>query len=129
MRFVGGTGSDLMKPPFLGFDLMSSDGGTGHVGFIFHKQPEMERAIRDAVSQNECSGLRPNSNLVSTTEEGNTVTAEYTDCEGVTRQIRAPFLVGADGKTGYVRKRYLEPRGIVMERCEGYVPCSPHGLG
>ena len=110
-----------MKPRFVAFDLTSSDGGTGDVGFIFHKQPELERAIRDAISQSLCSELRPKSSLVSIKEEGNMVKADYIDQDGLTRQIRAPFLVGADGKTGYVRKRYLEPKGIVMERCEGYV--------
>ena len=125
MRFVGGTESDLMKSPFLGFDLMSSDGGSGHVGFIFHKQPELERAVRDAISTTPCSDLRPKSLLVSVAQEGSTVKADYIDRQGLTRQIRAPFLVGADGKTGYVRKRYLEPRGISLERCKGCVLCLP----
>jgi hypothetical protein len=122
MRFVPGTASDLMTPPFLGFDLTSSDGGTGHVHIIFHKQPELERSIRDAIILSPCSELRCNTLLTSITEDDNSVTAEYTNQSGSIKRIRAPFLVGADGKTGYVRKRYLEPKGVLMERCEGYVP-------
>ena len=121
MRFVPGTAPNLMTPPFLGFDLTSSDGGTGHVHIIFHKQPELERSIRDAILLTSCSELRPNKLLTSITEDDSNVTVEYTDQSGSISRIRAPFLVGADGKTGYVRKRYLEPKGILMERCEGYL--------
>lgn len=110
-----------MKPPFLSFDLTSSDGGTGHVGIVFHKQPELEKAIRDAISQTPYSDLRPQSLLVSITEDEYRVQADYIDHHGSRKQISAPFLVGADGKTGYVRKNYLEPRGISLDRCRGYV--------
>ena len=113
-----------MKPPFLMFDVMSSNGGTGHVGFILHKQPELERAIRDSILQSPCSELRPDSTLMSIEENAEVVKVAYNDAQGVTRQIRAQYLVGADGKTGYVRKRYLEPKGIVMEKCEGYACCA-----
>lgn len=103
------------------FDVMSSNGGTGHVGFIFHKQPQLERAIRDSILQSPCSELRPNSTLVSIEESAEAVTVSYLDVEGTTKRISAPYLVGADGKTGYVRKKFLEPKGVVMEKCEGYV--------
>jgi 2-polyprenyl-6-methoxyphenol hydroxylase-like FAD-dependent oxidoreductase len=36
----------------------------------------------------------------------------YTDQSGSKRQIRTVWLVGADGKTGVVRKKFLEPKGI-----------------
>ena len=119
MRFVGGTEPDLMKKPFLRFDLTSSDGGTGHVAVIFHKQPELEKAIRDSIEQCSYSQLRGKSQLSSITEDDSLVYAEYLDHQGLKKRLSAPFLVGADGKTGYVRKQYLEPKGIVLERCEG----------
>ena len=100
--FVSGTGHDLMKKPLLTMDYGTTEGGTGHVGFICHKQPALEKAIRQAVSEDE-----------------DQVYVEYDDANGDRRHLQARFLVGADGKTGFVRKRYLEPKGILMERCEG----------
>ena len=44
---------------------------------------------------------------------------QYVDAGGQERSIRGKFLIGADGKTGYVRKKYLEPKGITMDHCEG----------
>jgi 2-polyprenyl-6-methoxyphenol hydroxylase-like FAD-dependent oxidoreductase len=38
-------------------------------------------------------------------------------------QIRSKFLVGADGKTGFTRKQYLEPRRVTLE------PISLSGSG
>lgn len=38
----------------------------------------------------------------------------YVDANGVEKQIRSIFLVGADGKTGFTRKNYLEPRGVQL---------------
>ena len=35
-------------------------------------------------------------------------------------------MVGADGKTGYTRKKYLEPKGIIMEQCSQ--PVDPQTL-
>jgi 2-polyprenyl-6-methoxyphenol hydroxylase-like FAD-dependent oxidoreductase len=49
-------------------------------------------------------------------EDSDWVYAQYSDITGATRRIRARFLVGADGKTGYTRKRYLESRGIKLEQ-------------
>lgn len=119
LTFVSGSGHDLMKPPFLSMDLTTSDGGTGHVGFVFHKQPELERAIRDVLAQSSFSELRTQATVTSIVENEKSVTAEYIDQGGCRRRLRAPFLVGADGKTGYVRKKYMEPKGVVLERCEG----------
>ncbi|KAK0262738.1 hypothetical protein LTR35_017666 [Friedmanniomyces endolithicus] len=118
-HFLSGAGHDLAKPPILTNDLTTSEGGTGHVGFVFHKQPELERAIRDAIAQFPSCEFRTGANLTSIEEDANGVTVGYVNRQGSQRRLRAPFLVGADGKTGYVRKKYLEPRGVVMERCEG----------
>lgn len=63
--------------------------------------------------------LRPNSTITAIAEDENLVHVEYTDGNGQTQKVRAKFFVGADGKTGYTRKKYLEPRGVVMERSDG----------
>lgn len=121
MQFISGSGSDLMKAPLLTTDFTTSEGGTGHVGFVFHKQPVMERAIRDAQGSYSQSQLRIESTVTAIQDNTDHVQVEYTDKNGIKRQIRTSYLVGADGKTGFVRKKFLEPLGVMMERCEGCV--------
>lgn len=97
-------------------DYTTTEGGTGHVGFICHKQPAMEKAIRDQIQKMPLSEIRTESTVTGLSEDPNSVVVEYKDGNGETRRLKAPFLVGADGKTGYVRKMYLEPKGIIMEK-------------
>ena len=40
----------------------------------------------------------------------------YVDEYGTERRIKSQFFVGADGKVGFTRKKYLEKRGILMEK-------------
>jgi 2-polyprenyl-6-methoxyphenol hydroxylase-like FAD-dependent oxidoreductase len=56
--------------------------------------------------------LRPGCEVIGRTEEPETVLVEYKDCNGDVQKLRAKWLVGADGKGGIVRKRFLEPEGI-----------------
>ena len=53
--------------------------------------------------------MRCGCRVVSRIEEESAVVAIYENCEGKTKQVRGSWLVGADGKTGMVRKRFLEP--------------------
>lgn len=103
----------------MAIDNSTSEGGTGHVGFICHKQPEMEKAIRSRIEGNQYSQLRSSSTVTAVTEDENSVIVQYTTSSGDSKNIRGKFLVGADGKTGFVRKKYLEPQGIILEKCEG----------
>jgi 2-polyprenyl-6-methoxyphenol hydroxylase-like FAD-dependent oxidoreductase len=98
--------------------MIQSEGYTGHVGVISHKQPTLEKHLRSVIKGSPYSQLRSRCTLKSIEEDKDWVYASYVDPEGNTRRIRARFLVGADGKTGYVRKQYLEPRGIKMEWAE-----------
>ena len=62
------------------------------------------------------SQLRSQATVTSISEDDEWVYCRYTDSEGTERRIKAKYFVGADGKTGFTRKRYLEPRGVQMER-------------
>ena len=119
-NFISGTEADLSKRPLLSIDYNTSEGGTGHPGFICHKQPALEQAIRDRIASHQHSQLRTQCTVNGISESEDRVTVRYIDASGQQRSIQALFLVGADGKTGYVRKKYLEPKGITMDRCEGY---------
>jgi 2-polyprenyl-6-methoxyphenol hydroxylase-like FAD-dependent oxidoreductase len=64
--------------------------------------------------------MKLSSTVTSISEDSDWVYAKYTDINGATKQIRSRFLVGADGKTGYTRKQYLESRGIKLEQASQY---------
>jgi 2-polyprenyl-6-methoxyphenol hydroxylase-like FAD-dependent oxidoreductase len=122
-NFVGGTRQDLSAKPFLRHDYTTSEGGTGHVGFICHKQPVMEKCIRDAMAGTDSSDLRTSCNLTSIEEVGDHVEVTYEDAQRNQHRLEATFLVGADGKKGFTRKHYLEPKGISMDQASGYQFC------
>lgn len=123
-NFITGSEKNLYKKPLLAMDYGTTEGGTGHVGFICHKQPAMEKAIRDRIQSLPSSEIRTESTVKGVSENNDEVTVEYEDANGETRKLSAPYLVGADGKTGFVRKRYLEPKGIIMEKCKESVYSS-----
>lgn len=81
-----------------------------------HKQPVLEKYLRQSMAENEHSHLKVQSTVLSISEDENWVHISYTDKDGQERRIRGSFLIGADGKTGFTRKRYLEPQGIYMEK-------------
>ena len=85
---------------------------------ITHKQPTLEKHLRSVIDGSQLSSLRTNCTLNSIQEDRDWVYASYLDPTGTERYVRARFLVGADGKTGFVRKHYLEPRGISMKWAE-----------
>lgn len=73
------------------------------------------------MAANGLCALRSGCSVTHLSESEEWTYCEYTDAEGKTHHIRSKFFVGADGKTGYTRKRYLEPKGIQMERAHKYV--------
>jgi 2-polyprenyl-6-methoxyphenol hydroxylase-like FAD-dependent oxidoreductase len=95
---------------------MQTEGGTGHPGFISHKQPAIEKHLRERIHGLKRSELRVGCVVTSVREDENWVYATYTDEAKQERCIRSRFLVGADGKTGLTRKHYLEPKGVLMEK-------------
>ncbi|OJJ54673.1 hypothetical protein ASPSYDRAFT_185556 [Aspergillus sydowii CBS 593.65] len=115
-NFISGTQKVLDAAPFLSMDYGTTSGGTGHVGFICHKQPTLEKNLRTKLDDSSFCDLRSQSTVVKIEEDTHWTYCTYTDPHGKERRIRARFLVGADGKTGFTRKHYLEPRGVHMER-------------
>ena len=99
-NFIGSSHSDLNRSPFLRMDIEPSQGGTGHVGAITHKQPILEKHLRRKMA-GKFSQLRTSCTLTSIDEDDDRVYATYEDTSGIGRQLQAKFLVGADGKTGF----------------------------
>ena len=75
----------------------------------------MEKYLRLAIKK-EFGQIRSSSTVTAINEDSDWVYVDYTDVHGKPCKIRSKFLVGADGKTGFTRKKYLEPKGIHMER-------------
>lgn len=100
--------------------ILKSEGNTGHIGVIAHKQPVLEKNLRSAVEESNFCELRSSCTLTAISEDEQWVYATYTDASGAEKKIRSKFLAAADGKTGFTRKMYLEPKGIQMEWAEKY---------
>lgn len=60
--------------------------------------------------------LRSGCEVLDLSEDENGTLCVYRDQEGKKQKIRSRVFVGADGKTGFTRKQYLEPKGIIMEQ-------------
>ncbi|KAL3455996.1 hypothetical protein BJX64DRAFT_297100 [Aspergillus heterothallicus] len=114
-KFVGGTRPNLHRDAFLEMDYATTEGGTGHVGFICHKQPVLEQHLRAAMAS-DVSQLRSNCTVTGIEQDADWTYCRYRDENGEDHGIRSRFFVGADGKTGFTRKNYLEPLGIRMEQ-------------
>ena len=82
------------------------------------KQPALKKHLRSVIEASKFSMLRSSCTLTSIDEDNNWVYTSYRDPAGAEKKLRAKFLVAADGKTGYARKHYLEPKGIELEWAE-----------
>lgn len=83
---------------------------------MYHKQPAIETHLRSEINKSKSSNLRVGCTLQAIREDGKHVFATYLDMEGHTHTICGKFLIGCDGKTGFTRKKYLEPRGVRLEK-------------
>lgn len=80
----------------------------------------LEKCVREVVESSQLSEIRTQSTLVSISEDENWVYATYINRQGETKKVKCRFLAAADGKTGFTRKNYLEPKGVRLEWAEKY---------
>ncbi|KAL6862547.1 hypothetical protein ACO1O0_002781 [Amphichorda felina] len=99
--FVGGSKKDLSATSF-----MERTYGT----------PVMEKYLRSRTEELKVGQIRLGCRVTSIREDEEWVHVQYVDNSDHLKSIRARFLVGADGKTGFTRKQYLEPRGVQLEK-------------
>ncbi|PVH73617.1 FAD/NAD(P)-binding domain-containing protein [Cadophora sp. DSE1049] len=114
------SGNDLRQRPFLKFNMDTTEGGTGHVGVMSHRQPIMEKHLRLAASRYSCCELRSSCTVTHIEEDDENVYCHYENSSRSRKTIRSKFLVGCDGKRGYTRKMYLEPKGVIMEQASAF---------
>ena len=67
------------------------------------------------VASSEYCTLRSSCEVVNRDEDADGVTVHYKEADRTDCQIRASWLVGADGKRGVVRKHFLEPSAGVKQ--------------
>ncbi|SCO90055.1 uncharacterized protein FRV6_14183 [Fusarium oxysporum] len=115
-RFIGKVHNDLSRKPFMMMDYSTTEGGTGHPGFMCHKQPCIEKHLRSRITTMGVAEMHLGASVTSIWEDKDWVYARYTDTSNQCHTVRGKFLIGADGKTGFTRKRYLEPRGITLDQ-------------
>ena len=93
-------------------------------GVLFMSQPRLEKVLREEIGRSQYCELKVGCQVTDRQETENGVVVEYVEApressapelEQPPRQIRARWLVGADGKKGIVRKRFLEPHGITQQ--------------
>jgi len=74
-----------------------------------------EREIRALLKDFPSCQLRTGCEVLTREQVGDHTVIEYNNQAGARRSIRSRWLVGADGKRGVVRKKFLEPEGIRQE--------------
>ena len=68
--------------------------------------------LRAELERLPMTDLRLGCEVVDRVEDSETVTVTYQNSTGVLQKIHTKWLIGADGKTGIIRKKFLEPEGI-----------------
>jgi hypothetical protein len=98
--------------------------------FVYLLELRIEKNIRSVFESNPNVTFKQGVELVNIEEDAENVTITYQDENGInyTNKVNNPtfsliqgkFLVGADGKVGYVRKNFLEPKGVHQLDSEKY---------
>ncbi|KAK3367751.1 hypothetical protein B0H63DRAFT_565657 [Podospora didyma] len=107
------------QSPFMNFDIRVDWAQQAVSNNVTQFQPNYEREIRALLPEFPSCALRTGCEVISRTQDEEHTVVEYVGQDGIKRSIRAAWLVGADGKTGVVRKRFLEPEaGIKQEESD-----------
>ncbi|SPO07711.1 related to monooxygenase [Cephalotrichum gorgonifer] len=98
--------------PFMTFDINIDWAEQSVSNNVTQFQPNYEREIRALLKEFPTCELRTSCEVIGREEKGDHSIIEYLDRDGTRKLIRTSWLVGADGKRGVVRKKFLEPEGI-----------------
>ncbi|CZR60147.1 related to monooxygenase [Phialocephala subalpina] len=108
--------SNFKNPPFVCMDQTVDVLEQTVPDSILQIQPKLENALRDKIAKSPHCTLRTGSEVVGREDLDDGVIVEYHDDRNTVKRVKCSYLVGADGKTGVVRKRFLEPTaGIKQE--------------
>ncbi|KAF7189665.1 putative NADH-specific resorcinol 4-hydroxylase [Pseudocercospora fuligena] len=108
--------TDFKSEPFLKTDLRPDLLHQGLPSGILMSQPKLEQALESLVQQTKLCEIRRGCTAQAQQLLSNGSIVTYEDASGTVKTIQCSWLVGADGKTGVVRKYFLEKRaGIKQE--------------
>ncbi|KAL5366660.1 hypothetical protein BJX96DRAFT_182967 [Aspergillus floccosus] len=82
---------------------------------ILQSQPRLELALRDLVTASNFCTLQSSCEVLGREADAEGVTVYYSDADEKPCQVRALYLIGADGKRGIVRKHFLEQSAGVRQ--------------
>jgi 3-(3-hydroxy-phenyl)propionate hydroxylase len=95
----------MLSPMFGEFARFNTSGETdGHPKLVTFYQPELERVLRGLVAQYANVSVAEGVELVDLTQTADGVTANVRLENGSMQEIKADYLVGADGASSKVRK-------------------------
>ncbi|OGE56992.1 hypothetical protein PENARI_c002G06628 [Penicillium arizonense] len=107
--------TNIQNRPFLTLNLDEDMMQHALPSTILQSQPRLEYVLREMVMSSEYCTLQSSCEVVDRDEDADGVSVHYKNADGNDCQIRASWLVGADGKTGIVRKHFLEPTAGVKQ--------------
>ncbi|KAF9869768.1 FAD binding domain-containing protein [Colletotrichum karsti] len=112
--------STFNTTPFYRMDISTSNSLEQSLpeGFL-QNQPKLEHALRCGIENTSYCSLRTNCTVIGRPSEVPPA-IEYLDSQKSLRMIRGQWLVGADGKTGIVRKHFLEPAAGIKQEAGVY---------
>ncbi|KAL4816724.1 hypothetical protein BDW67DRAFT_175337 [Aspergillus spinulosporus] len=100
--------STILNEPFLMIPLEVDTLEHALPTTILQSQPRLESALRDLVTTSDFCVLHSSCEVVGREDDDEGITIHYLDPDEKPCQVRAQYLVGADGKRGIVRKGFLE---------------------
>jgi 2-polyprenyl-6-methoxyphenol hydroxylase-like FAD-dependent oxidoreductase len=72
--------------------------------------------LRDKIAKSPYCTLRKSCKVVDREELEDGVIVEYQTDQNIVERIKCSYLIGADGKTGVVRKQFLEPTAGIRQK-------------
>ncbi|MCR9098201.1 MAG: bifunctional 3-(3-hydroxy-phenyl)propionate/3-hydroxycinnamic acid hydroxylase [bacterium] len=97
--------TDSKRNKLFGIDTASHDGHNGRRDLAFFDQPELEAFLRAAVAGEDRIDVFLGEEATAVRDEGDRVELELREVDGgSTRMVTAPYLVGCDGASSFVRR-------------------------
>ncbi|NGY05922.1 bifunctional 3-(3-hydroxy-phenyl)propionate/3-hydroxycinnamic acid hydroxylase [Solimonas terrae] len=95
-----------MRSPYWGhFGTINTSGKIdGHPKLVTFFQPDLERALRESAESYGCLTIRCGVELLDMVDDGSSVRATLKGDDGRKHEVRARFVVGADGANSHVRR-------------------------
>ncbi|KAI5925442.1 monooxygenase-like protein [Camillea tinctor] len=112
--------TSFAQKPFYTIDVNKDEGYQAVPNSMLQIQPKLELVLRERIKDSPFCDLRCGCTVVGREEQDLGVVVEYIDTTGRSRYISGSWLVGADGKRGVVRKKFLEPSAGIKQVDSSY---------